>query len=326
MTQRQMDPADFRERMHGGFGLEPMHAPVTDDMRRGRSLLLRRRVTSSVATLVAVGVVGSGVAMGLSTPGPSLGPTEVAPAAQPGPTAAEILASCTTGENAFFVDGTGQRVERAAVQLLGTSPTLMTSAVIDNRTHATLRSADGRYWASCQFRNAADNGVKNDLAVFPTAVDFPRTTVAGVRAYQPGRPADRRFQGGVDSPLPSLEVPCVTRLDGAERWAADAACPEFTMTWNDRRPAEVAAVKVVTPDGEASWAEVREGYLSFAYTGAMTPEIAEQVARGESPGAQRVVFYDADGDVLVDDRDPGAEPDAGELALANFPSLAWWLK
>lgn len=326
MTQRQMDPADFRERMHDTFGPEPGHAPVDADLRRGRSRLRRRRATSSLATLVAVGVVGTGVAMGTAGPGSAPGLTEVAPAAQPEPTAAEILAECTTGENAYFVDGTGQRVEQAAVQLLGTSPTLMTSAVIDNRTHATLRSEDGRYWASCQFRNAPDNGVKNDLAVFPTAVDFPRTTLEGVPAYEPGRPTDRRFQGGVDSPLPSLEVPCANALDGAERWAADAACSEFTMTWNDRRPADVAAVKVVTPDGEASWAEVREGYLSFAYTGEMTPEIAEQVARGEAPGAQRVVFYDADGEVLVDDRDPGVAPDAGALSLENFPSLAWWLK
>lgn len=326
MTQRQMDPAHFRERMHDTFGPEPAHAPVETDLRRGRSRLRRRRATSSLATLVAVGVAGTGVAVGLSSPGSSLGPTEVAPAAQPEPTVADILAQCTTGENAYFVDGTGQRVEQAAVQLLGTSPTLMTSAVTDNRTQATLRSQDGRHWASCQFRNAPDNGVKNDLAVFPTEVSFPRAAVDGAWAYEPARESDPRFQGGVNSPLPQLEVPCVNALDGAERRAANAACAEFTVTWNDRRPAEVAAVKVVTPDGEASWADVRRGYLSFAYTGEMTPEIAEQVARGEAPGAQRVVFYDADGDVLVDDRDPGAAPATGELSLEHFPSLAWWLK
>ena len=59
----------------------------------------------------------------------------------------------------------------------------------------------------------------------------------------------------------------------------------------------------------------------------MTPEIAEQVARGDEPGAQRVVFYDKDGNVLVDDRDPGHVPVGDDdISILNFPSLAWWLE
>lgn len=324
MNQPVMDPADFRERMNDVFGPEPLHASAADDLRRGRRRLRRRRATASLAALAAFGVVGTGVAM---MPSPTtVPPAEMAPAAEPELTAAEILARCTTGENAYFLDGTGQKDEAAAVRLLGERPTLMTSAVIDDRTHATLRSEDGRYWGSCQFRNAPEAGVKNALAVYPTAVDFPRRTVAGVQAYQPADVADPRFTGGPDSPLPRLEVPCVSPLTDEERWAVDAECPEFTMTWNDRRPAEVAAVKVVTPDGQASWADVREGYVSFAYTGDMTPEIAAEVRRGEAPGAKRIVFYDASGNVLVDDRDPGQEPGRGELSILSFPSLAWWLR
>ncbi|HEX6486410.1 MAG TPA: hypothetical protein VF012_06840 [Nocardioidaceae bacterium] len=322
--QKTLDPAEFADRLNDSFGTEPLHAPFADDVRRGRKRLRRRRVTASLATLAAVGVVGTGVAT-MQTPS-SVRPTEVAPAAQPEPTRAEIIAQCSTGENALFLDGTGQNDEAYAVRLLGERPTLMTSAVIENRTHATLLSEDGEYWGECQFRNAPENGVKNALAVYPTAVDFPRATVAGVQAYQPANEADARFTGGPDAPLPRLEVPCVSPLTDEERWAVDAKCPEFTMTWNDRRPAEVAAVKVVTPDGKASWADVREGYLSFAYTGDMTPEIAAQVARGEAPGAKRVVFYDAAGEVLVDDRDPGEVPGRGELSILSFPSLAWWLE
>lgn len=322
--QKTLDPAEFADRLNDSFGTEPLHAPFADDVRRGRKRLRRRRVTASLATLAAVGVVGTGVAT-MQTPS-SVRPTEVAPAAQPEPTRAEIIAQCSTGENALFLDGTGQNDEAHAVRLLGERPTLMTSAVIENRTHATLLSEDGEYWGECQFRNAPENGVKNALAVYPTAVDFPRATVAGVQAYQPANEADARFTGGPDAPLPRLEVPCVSPLTDEERWAVDAKCPEFTMTWNDRRPAEVAAVKVVTPDGKASWADVREGYLSFAYTGDMTPEIAAQVARGEAPGAKRVVFYDAAGEVLVDDRDPGEVPGRGGLSILSFPSLAWWLE
>lgn len=322
--QKMLDTAEFADRLNDSFGTEPLHAPLADDVRRGRKRLRRRRVTASLATLVAVGIVGTGLAT-VQRPS-AVRPAEVAPAAQPELTAAEILAQCSTGENALFLDGTGQRDEDDAVRMLGERPTLMTSAVIDDRTHATLLSEDGEYWGECQFRNAPENGVKNALAVYQTAVEFPRRTVAGVHAYQPANEADPRFTGGPDSPLPSLEVPCVNLLSGEERWAADAECPQFTMTWNDRRPAEVAAVKVVTPDGKASWADVREGYLSFAYTGDMTRAIADQVARGEAPGAKRVVFYDAAGEVLVDDRDPGDMPGPGELSIFSFPSLAWWLE
>lgn len=322
--QKMLDTAEFADRLNDSFGTEPLHAPLADDVRRGRMRLRRRRVTASLATLVAVGIVGTGLAT-VQRPS-AVRPAEVAPAAQPELTAAEILAQCSTGENALFLDGTGQRDEDDAVRMLGERPTLMTSAVIDDRTHATLLSEDGEYWGECQFRNAPENGVKNALAVYQTAVEFPRRTVAGVHAYQPANEADPRFTGGPDSPLPSLEVPCVNLLSGEERWAADAECPQFTMTWNDRRPAEVAAVKVVTPDGKASWADVREGYLSFAYTGDMTRAIADQVARGEAPGAKRVVFYDAAGEVLVDDRDPGDMPGPGELSIFSFPSLAWWLE
>jgi hypothetical protein len=322
--QKTLDPAEFADRLNDSFGSEPLHAPFADDVRRGRKRLRRRRVTASLATLAAVGVVGTGVAT-MQTP-TSVRPGEVAPAGQPELTRAEIIAQCSTGENALFLDGTGQNDETHAVRLLGERPMLMTSAVIENRTHATLLSEDGEYWGECQFRNTPDNGVKNALAVYPTAVDFPRKTVDGVQAYQPANEADPRFTGGPDAPLPRLEVPCVSPLTDEERWAVDAKCPEFTMTWNDRRPAEVAAVRVVTPDGKASWADVREGYLSFAYTGDMTPEIAAQVARGEAPGAKRVVFYDAAGEVLVDDRDPGEVPGRGELSILSFPSLAWWLE
>jgi hypothetical protein len=209
---------------------------------------------------------------------------------------------------------------------MGDEPTLMTSAGLANRTEATLRSEDGSYWGECQFRNVPDNGVKNTMSIYPTDVSFPRDQVRGVQAYEVPSVNDPRLEGTATVSVPDFETPCVSPLTDEERWAVDAQCAEFTMTWNDRRPADVAAVKVVTPDGEASWADVREGYLSFAYTGDMTPQIAAQVARGDYPGAKRVVFYDADGEVLVDDRDPGHLPGRGELSILSFPSLAWWLR
>lgn len=322
-----MDPQEFADRLERSFGSEPPHATAEEDLFRGRRRLRRRRTGLSLAALAAVGVVGAGATLvpGLLEPSTAPGLT---PAAGGEITPEEIVATCMRKENVLHVRGDDYLDESASLALMGTEPRLMTSAVADNRTEATLLSTDGRYWGACQFRNAPDNGVKNAMGVYAVDVSFPRTTVAGVRAYEPADETDPRLVAKVDPPLPQLETPCVL-VSGTESEldAEQARCPKFTMHWNDRRPADVAAARITTPDGVETWADVRHGYLSFAYTGKMTPEIAERVARGDAPGARRVVFYDKDGNVLVDDRDPGHAPVGDDdISIANFPSLAWWLK
>ena len=322
-----MDPQDFAERLERGFGFEPPQAPAEEDLGRGKRRLRRRRAGTSLAALATVGVIGAGTSLVPGLLGPDSVP-ELAPAAGGQITPEEIVATCLRKENvSHYADGRPLS-ESAALALMGDEPRLLTSAVIDERSHATLLSEDGSYWGECQFRNAPDNGVKNAMGVYATGVAFPRAVVAGVDAYEPADESDPRLVAQVDPTVPQLETPCVNVTETeAELAAAEARCPEFTMFWNDRRPAEVAAVRVTTPDGVSSWADVRRGYLSFAYTGEMTPEIAEQVARGDAPGAQRIVFYDQDGNVLVDDRDPGRVPARDEdISLLNFPSLAWWLR
>jgi hypothetical protein len=323
-----MAPAEFADRLDRAFGHEPAQADPRADLARGKRRLRRRRAGASLAALATVGVVGAVASLVPGGLGAGDRERDVAPAA--GGVAqlsrADVLERCTTGENAMFFDGRESLDEQRAVALLGETPRVMTWAAVDHRTQATLLSQDGRYWGDCQFRNAPDNGVKNALAVYPTTLELAGIRVGGVSAYAPIEESDPRIEGGANVPVPDLEVPCVSPLTDEERWAVDAECPEFTLFWNDLRPAEVAAVKVVAPDGVASWADVREGHVSFAYTGEMTPEISAAITRGEEPGAKRVVFYDAEGDVLVDDRDPGHLPAKGELSMSNFPSLSLWLK
>ena len=321
-----MDPQDFADRLERSFGFEPPHGPAEEDLGRGKRRLRRRRTGVSLAALATVGVVGAGASL---VPGLLGGPdaaSELAPATTASISPEEIVATCMSKENVLHVQGDDYLDEAASQALMGDAPRLMTSAVIANRTEATLLSQDGDYWGACQFRNAPDNGVKNAMSVFSTKVSFPPTTVEGVRAYEPHDEADPRLEGTATPPIPDFETPCVFDVASeAEFVAAEARCPEFTMFWNDRRPADVAAVRVTTPDGVSSWADVNRGFLSFAYTGRMTPDIAEHLATGDEPGAERVVFYDKDGNVLVDDRDPGHLPQDGGISIANFPSLAWWL-
>lgn len=316
-----MDPADFAERLDRSFGVEPPHREVASDVSVGRRRLRRRRASVALGGL-AVAVVVSGAATVVPTLFPGTGSREGAVASGGQMSKAEIIATCMRKENVTAY-APWNASEEEALALMG-EPRLLTSAVGDNRVEATLLSGDGTRWGECQFARKPDSGVKNAMSIYPTDVSFPSRVVAGVHAYEPAKPADPQLAGTSTPPVPQFETTCVSPLEGAQRDAFDAKCPTFSLYWNDRRPAEVVAVEVVAPDGVSTWADVRGGYLSLAYTGDMTPEIAEHVARGETPGAERVVFYDKAGKVLVDDRDPGHLAGKGELSIRSFPSLAVW--
>ncbi len=320
--QKTMDPAEFAHRLDASFGVEPPHREVESDLHLGRRRLRRRRATVALSGLAAAVVVSGAASL---VPGLVRDPGEQgAVAAGSTVSAEEIVATCMRKENVTAY-APWNASEEKALELLG-EPRLMTSAVTDNRVEATLLSEDGTRWGECQFARRPDSGVKNAMSIYPTGVSFPERSIGGIDAYEAPYVNDPRLEGTATVSVPDFETPCVSPLTDEERWAVDAKCPQFTMHWNDRRPADVAAVRVTTPDGVQSWADVRRGYLSFSYTGRMTPKISAQVATGEAPGAQRVVLYDKEGNVLVDDRHPGKLPQDGSISIANFPSLAWWTK
>jgi hypothetical protein len=321
---KTMHPADFAERLDASFRAEPPHRDVASDVALGRRRLRRRRATVTLGALTAVAVIaGVGSAVPTLFPGSESRPAEVA--ADGEPSRAGIVSACMRAEN-VMARSPWNGSDQEAFALMGV-PRLMTSAVSDNRVEATLLSEDGSRWGECQLGREPDNGVKSAMNIYPTDVSFPARRLGGVPAYEPHDEADPRLEGTATAGVPNGQVTCVIAEpeETPEYYRAASACPTFTLFWNDRRPAEVAAVEVVAPDGVSTWADVRGGYVSLAYTGVMTPKLAERVRQGEQPVARRVVFYDSSGEVLVDDRNPGKLPQEGTISIANFPSLAWWL-
>ena len=330
MSQPTLDPTDFAARIEHSFGDEPGHAAFEDDLRVARRRLRRHRVNASLGGAAVAAVAASAL---FAAPG--LLPhraTDLQAASAP-LTDADVVRDCV-GYNDWADagasgDGTGDDLlPRARVVARMGGAELMTRADSGEVTVATVRSQDGAWWIECTLSRREPAALKAFTHLYPTAVRFPRATVDGVAAYRPQSESDPRLEGTATPGVPNVQVTC--DVAGQEETRAyDLAasrCPTYRITWNDRRPADVAAATVVAPDGTVLHADVERGYVSLASTGKVTPEMARTLSGGEMPHALRVTFYDKDGHVLVVDRDPGHFPVDGHLAMANFPSLAWWLK
>ncbi len=325
MSRDTLEPQDFAERLERSFGAEPGHAGVEQDLARGRRALRRQRaLAGSGALAVAATVAAAVVAVPALLPG-SGASTPVASGAR---SDAAVVRDCLANDHVLA--GGPEQPEMLRDEVLATMgrPRLMTRADTGVTTVATVRSEDGAAWLDCTLSDRDPDAVKAFVTLYPTAVRFPRADLGGVRGYQPHSESDPRLEGTATGPAPGFAVTCdIEEQEETAAYArAEARCPTYTLTWNDRRPAEVAAALVVAPDGTELHPDVRDGYVSLAWTGRMTPQIAEQVARGEQPDVRRVVFYDAAGRVLVDDRDPGHWPTRKHPGTENFPSLAWWLR
>jgi hypothetical protein len=329
----QMDPTTFHDLMRTSFGDEPPQADFESDLAAGKRQLRRRRIGQGAVAFVTAAVVG---AAALAVPAIGWDDQQTLAPASGGEqmTDQEIVDSCLGmfllgGE---MLDNSDQlsesELQRGLVALMA-APELMTSARTADGMVATLRSGDGDYWTDCTLRDvdtATDHGY---ASVYPTGVRFPSEVVDGRRVYEPINLADTRLEGTATASQPQVWVPCETTApEETQEWRDElAACDRFTVVWNDRRPADVAKAKIVTPDGAASWADVRDGYLSFGYTAPMVPFVADMLRSGGDPLARvEVTFYDEAGQVLVHDANVGETPAEGEIKIANYPSLSWWLR
>ena len=105
-----------------------------------------------------------------------------------------------------------------------------------HQVRLALESADGKYWGDC-FVNLDSQEFSSGLTVYPI--------------------------GGRRSSLEYGSGPGCGLVDGD----TDPTCTTFWTSWVDRRPAEVAAAKVVTANGVTTTVPSRNGYLVFNYLG-----------------------------------------------------------
>lgn len=205
-------------------------------------------------------------------------------------TVSEVVAQCAESS---------EMSEQQRTMIFGSgTPELMASATTVVRTHAALRSADGRYWADCMLRNDTGGEFQSAITVYSTE----RT-----------RPAGMTYGTGPGCPV--------------EPGDSFADCRTYDLTIVDRRPAEVAKVEAVLADGTTASALTHDTYFVLNATGSLP----DGKTFGSKGGPRNIhylrsmAFYDANGRLLgrQDFTRPTRDENGEELdELADWPSLA----
>ncbi len=317
----ELAPEDLAARLDLAVLDAPPLRPLQGAVAAGRGRLRRRRAGQAALGLAATGAAAAAVLAVLPAGSPAGRDLSVATGGTWSD--AQVAERCLATDNiASWVRGTGMRTAQLQ-QVMGRAE-VMTRADTGQEVLATVRAEDGSAWGECFLPYGDRATYKHAISVFRTDVAFPRTVVDGVAAYEPQDESDPRLWGTDGSPAPGISVPC--EVDVAEETQAyrdaQAQCDSFLVTWVDRRPAEVAGARVANPDGTTGRADVHDGYVSYAYAAPMTRAVAERLRSGDTRVG--LTFLAADGSVLA--RGDRTGPDEKGVTVANFPTLAWWLR
>ena len=329
-----MDPREF------AGGSKAASVPSRRTPRSGttspgeRRRLRRRRAGTTVAALATVGVVSAG---GLARDGDSFLPheaREIAPAGAPRVLTADGDRRHVPAQGERQLDGAGRPPSPVRTRPPSPIPTgCWGTATADDlrpdrrpgRSHTALRGRLDVMGRLPVPRAGGGKGVKSAISIYPTDITFPRLTVAGSDAYEPDDEADPRHEGSAVVSVPEVVSRCVETADESPSCRREARCTEFSIYWNDRRPPEVAAARVTTPDGVASWAGEAGLRLLRLHR--------EDDARDRGAGRPGRRPRRAPGRLLrrggqrARRRPPPGTPAAdGSISIENFPSLAWWRK
>jgi len=257
---------------------------TVDDDLRAGRTRLRRRRVAMIGT----GCAGVALAAGIGLALPERGGPETQLAAQP-PQISEPTRSTEADAGLVRACHDGNQSGRATAAIFdGGTPSVEGVARTSSQIRLALLAADGRHWADCFVNLRPDSEFASGMVVWPSQ----------------GHTTDFQYSGG-----------------GCASWPD---CSTFSASWVERLPAVVAAVEVVTADGNTTRLVPEDGFVVFSYEGDLE---AGQNGNDLVSVFRRVTYLDADGAPLAAtamDGSGGGEDheQVGELPLLSaYPVL-----
>ena len=279
-----MNPTDFHDLLDSALAEVPLQDRHDADVAAGRRRLRRR---TWLATAGAAAVVVATVGAVSAVAGLDLRPGSdhgSSPVAQAPSSRGDLLDSCR--------DGNQGEQDTQAIFGSGT-PTVEAVSRNSHQVMLAIEAADGRHWADCF--------IHLDSAEF----------ASGMTVYDAGgRSTDTSYSFGSGCGLVDGDV--------------DESCTTFVVSWVDRLPSSVAAVRFDLYDGTSPTVAAEDGYVVLNHLGQDPAGVGESDLRQP---IERVTYLDAAGEPIAAQAmdGSGTGPDHervdGLPLLSAFPSL-----
>lgn len=286
-----MTPQEFHDLMVAATTPEPPQGDVGADVLAGRRLLRRRRVgvtLGAAAAFVAVAGTAWAVAPGGDSAADRGGMPVAPPTSAPAPPAnandGSLLQRCREGNQS----------DRATAAIFGAGqPVVKAVSRNEHQVIAAIESGDGSHWAEC-FVHLDDQ----EFAAGMTAYDGTGTSTS--TSYSSG--AGCGLVGG----------------------HPDHTCTTWVVSWVDRLPAAVAAVRFETGDGRSTEVPSRDGYVVLNHQAPLPPGVHID-SGGSAAGLQpltRITYLDADGTPIAAEAMDGSGTGPDHEVVGDLPRLS----
>ena len=276
-----MDPDQFHDLLDRAVAHEPRDGTeVSRAVAAGERRLSRRRWASVAASTLAVVAVGALSVTGV--PGVGGEGREVRPSGDSGPPSSkgDLLDSCRHGNQGDVATEKVFGSGTPAVKAVSRNP---------HQVILAIESADGRHWAEC-FIHLETAEFASGMTVFAST----------------GRSTGTSYSYGGGCGLVDGDV--------------DPACTTFVVSWVDRLPRAVAAVRFELFDGTAPTVPAADGYVVLNHRGQAPGGASDQDDLSESP-IQRVTYLDATGEPLAAEAMDGSGTGPDHDRVGNLPRL-----
>ncbi len=276
---------ELEDALRTGSTDHPLGGPDLDRIRsEGRRRQVVRRAGATAAGL-AVAATVTGIALVVPALVDDGADDGSTPVASVPPRSdEELIERCRDGSSSARIDEL----------LFGSgTPTIKAEGRTSHRISLALESADGAIWGHC-FVALDDQEFSSGLEVYRTEGSNSSSTMS----YGPG-----------------------CGLDGD---SVDTSCTTVSVMQVERRPAEVAAVRFLTADGETTTVRTRDGYYVFEYLGDL-PEGTRMTQGGLPRGfypVRTITFLDASGTPIAAEAQDGSGEGVDRNRIGDLPLLS----